>query len=344
LSGVVGLSEGDEYRRFLEEFGDATGDDADDSGVPFVMGEDERGLFEPFGVEFDEFLGLLEDSASLRARSGFSVVRSSTARRACPRRPTALRRGPTAKPMSSAWISGLSQTPATCSKAFMPSEQRSRRLPRPYLTMMRFSPVRGTTSAMVPRAAKLMALRFFAECPSQLEGDTDASQIAEGIVAVGESGVNQEGIGELGGELVMVADDEFHAEFASEGGFIDAGDAAIDGEEEPRRVFLGERADGVRIESVAFVHPIRDVVVDLRTGEFQAVPEEAGGGNAVDIVVAVDGNAAFLFDGGEKPVDSLGNAGKEFRFVEIGQFGGEECLGGGFVFVASSAEDLSQDR
>ena len=49
-------------------------------------------------------------------------------------------------------------------------------------------------------------------------------------------------------------------------------------------------ADGVAIESIALFETTGNVIIDLGATQLQTVPQQAGGGDAVDVVVTVDRN------------------------------------------------------
>ena len=92
--------------------------------------------------------------ANSSARPGSAHSRSSAARSASPIRPAALIRGERAKPT---WTEerGLSERPASRSRAWRPAKSVWGRASRPQETMVRFSPSISITSAMVPMAARV---------------------------------------------------------------------------------------------------------------------------------------------------------------------------------------------
>ncbi|MBA7653391.1 hypothetical protein ES703_61240 [subsurface metagenome] len=99
----------------------------------------------------------LRYSAICIERIGFSDVSSSTANRACPMRPAAFSIGARRKPM---WklSSRCPVSPADSIRACMPESLHSGSAFNPKLVSTLFSPRRSTISAMVPIAAKLVAL------------------------------------------------------------------------------------------------------------------------------------------------------------------------------------------
>ena len=96
--------------------------------------------------------------------------------------------------------------------------------------------------------------------------------------------------------LVMVGDDQIHAELAGHVGGLERRDAAIDGDENAR-ARLGQGAHRLAVEAVAFLDPMGDIEIDLGAEQGQQLPEDGDAGDAVDVVVAVDGDLLFLLDG-----------------------------------------------
>ena len=86
------------------------------------------------------------------ARAPSAVVKSSTASRACPIRPAAFKRGPSANPTS---ISPMfaPESPLASTRARKPMNGECRARTNPNRASTRFSPTSGTTSAIVPSAA-----------------------------------------------------------------------------------------------------------------------------------------------------------------------------------------------
>ena len=102
--------------------------------------------------------------------------------------------------------------------------------------------------------------------------------------------------GQRRSRLVMVRDDQVHAELLRQVRRRDRGDPAIDGDQQPG-ARLGQGADRLAVQAVAFVDAVGDVVIDLGPEQRQQLPEDGDAGDAVDVVVAVDGDLLFLLDG-----------------------------------------------
>ena len=86
------------------------------------------------------------------------------------------------------------------------------------------------------------------------------------------------------------------------------------------------------------------ILVDLGVQKPQAVQQNRGGGHAIGIVVAVDGNPLLGLDGG---VDQLGRsrgAGQLGRIAEAIQFGIQELLRELGIRNAAGEQELGDDR
>src|SRR5262245_18457478 len=99
--------------------------------------------------------------------------------------------------------------------------------------------------------------------------------------------------------MVMSGDDQLEAQLSGELGLADAGDPAIDGNDEHRRIAFVKFGEGLAVEAVSLFEPVRDVVLDATTGQLQTVSQNTGGSDAVHVVVAVDGNAAVGLQRGD---------------------------------------------
>ena len=96
-----------------------------------------------------------------------------------------------------------------------------------------------------PRGDPLGPAGLLAEGPGQLQGHARAAQAAERIAAAGQPRMDDgRGVGQLRARLVVVGDDQLDAQLAGQGGLLDAGDAAIDGDDQ-----LGPSAARLRIAS-----------------------------------------------------------------------------------------------
>ena len=155
------------------------------------------------------------------------------------------------------------------------------------------------------------------------------------------------GDGMIGGGIgfapfVVVGDDEIDIFVAKRFCFVEGGDAAVDGDDE-FGAGVGELFEGFGVEAVAFFEALGDVVVDVAAEEGDGVPEDGGGGDAVDVVVAVDDDFFLVADG---LVDALGgfeDAGEEGGLMEMVEAGGEEGRAVGGAGDAAIEEDLGDE-
>ena len=99
------------------------------------------------------------------------------------------------------------------------------------------------------------------------------------------------GIGQLITNMVMVGDDQFETQALGQCRFFDAADSAINRDEQALRVFLMEFGNRFGIDSVAFFQPAWNVIVNGGSGQLQAVPQQAGGGDTIDVIVTINRNA-----------------------------------------------------
>ena len=102
--------------------------------------------------------------------------------------------------------------------------------------------------------------------------------------------------------LVVIRHDQIDAALARDLRRLDRGDAAVDGDDQLGAV-VAELRDRLGVEAVAFVDAVGDVEVGVAAEDADGVPEDGGGGDAVDVVVAVDDD---LFAVADRPGDALG--------------------------------------
>ena len=99
----------------------------------------------------------------------------------------------------------------------------------------------------------------------------------------------------VGARRVVVGDDDVEPGGARRGDLVDRGDRAVDGHEQVGAA-RGEPLDRRRGEAVAVVDPARQVPVDVGAERAQRADEHGGRADAVDVVVAVDGDAGAALD------------------------------------------------
>ena len=211
--------------------------------------------------------------------------------------------------------------------------------------MIRFSPTSGTTSASVPIAATLTnagshdePARFRAERLHQFEGDADTGEVLVRIAAVVSLRVDDgDGPRQRGVRLVVVGDDQVDAERARVVGRFGGPDAAVDGDDEPGAVRV-QTFDCRRLQAVSVAQTFRNEVHDVGAEQFERSTQDHGRRHAIDVVVAMDGDAFLAGDGAEDAFDGLAHVGQQKRIVQIGERRRQEALCRGRVRQVADAQ------
>jgi hypothetical protein len=141
----------------------------------------------------------------------------------------------------------------------------------------------------------------------------------------------------------VVDDDHVHAELPRTRDLGDAGDAAVQGDEEPGAL-PGDALDGSEVEPVALVDPMRDVRPGSRADRLEEEREQRGGADPVDVVVAVEGDLLPLDDGAGEALDRGGHALHAEGVGKVGELVGEEPGGVLGFSDAASDEDARGER
>ena len=243
----------------------------------------------------------------LRARSASSVSSSSSPASARCRRPAALIRGASRKPIASRRRARdpLAQPPsAPAGPACACSPARA--APRARAGGSR--PWSGTTSATVASATRSRSSSAAAGSSPAASSSAWASLCATPVAQrssarvpaharVHDRSVGQPAVGARG---VMVGHHDVEPRRARGGDLLDGGDRAVDGDEQVGPA-LGQPPHGRLGEAVAVVDPARQVPVDVRAERAQRAHEHGRGGHAVDVVVAVHGDPGPAPDVREDP-------------------------------------------
>ena len=133
------------------------------------------------------------------------------------------------------------------------------------------------------------------------------------------------GFGQLFRQLVMVGDDDGHATLFRQRDFIEIGDAAVHGQQQS--AFLREQLNRVGVQPIALFVARGDIRADVLCAEVaQGFEHDARRADAVDIVVAVDGDAPLLPDGLADDGYRLLHAGHGGGVKQIGQARMQEAL------------------
>ena len=190
--------------------------------------------------------------------------------------------------------------------------------------MTRFSPTSGTTSASVPIAAiltnagshLLRPARPQSACTSFSATPTPARYLS-GYEQSWRFGI-QHGHRhrQLVVRLVVVGDDQVDAELARPPRRFDAADAAVDGNDQRDAVGV-QPLDGRRLQAVAVAQPLGNEMDDVAAEHLERATEDDGRRDAVDVVVAVNGDPLAAGDGLLEPLDRRRHAGQLERIVQV---------------------------
>ena len=99
----------------------------------------------------------------------------------------------------------------------------------------------------------------------------------------------------------------------------------------------------LRAEAVAFVHARRQKRMRVRAEAPQDAGEEGEGGDAVDVVIAVEDDALAAVDGLQDALDSRAHAGQEEGIGEVLEPRVEEEAGVGGIGHAAQGEEPCQE-
>ena len=131
----------------------------------------------------------------------------------------------------------------------------------------------------------------------QLKGDAHAGKIGVGIGAVGAVGVHH-GVGTGQGVLtfVVVRHHQADAQSGTQLRLLQGGDAAVDGDDQTNALLM-EVKDGALVEAVALLQASGNVTDAVGTQTAQIVGQKTGGGDAVHVVVAENGDLRMILHG-----------------------------------------------
>ena len=126
-----------------------------------------------------------------------------------------------------------------------------------------------------------------------------------GIAAVGTVGIqNRHRIGQILLTFVVVGDDQVDSQLFAQPGLLQGGDTAVHRHDQPYTGLM-QLTDGDLIQAVALLQSAGDVGNTIRFLLPQQVGQQTGGGDAVHVIVAENGDLLPLFQSLTKPQDSL---------------------------------------
>ena len=131
----------------------------------------------------------------------------------------------------------------------------------------------------------------------QLERDADARHLRDGLGLVLAVRVDERrGLRQLGFALVVVGDDKIDAELFAQLRLLIGRDAAVDRHDQ-LHALLFERVDGERVEPVALLEPRGDIAGHVAAPAAQIFRQQAGGRDAVNVIIAEDGDMLAALQG-----------------------------------------------
>ena len=238
---------------------------------------------------------------------------------------------------------------ATSSSAFRPGIHRFAQCVEPSEAKTRFSPVRGTASAMVAIATTFMNDSRSLLCSvgveaalhqslRELEGHARAAELLVGIFATVLIRIhNRERFGHaIGTGQVMIGHDQIDAQTLRGFRGREGANAHVDADDQANARRRGT-LDHVVAHVVAFTNAMRDVEVGRASAELDRGFQNDDGHGAVHVVVAVDEDGFFAFDGGVDAIDRCAEAGHTIWSVKMGERRGEK--GAGRFRIGDAAAD-----
>ena len=137
---------------------------------------------------------------------------------------------------------------------------------------------------------------------SQLERNADARHFRDRLRLVLPVRVDERnGLRQFGFALVVVGDDQIDAKLPAQRGLVIGRDAAVDRHDQ-LYALLFERVDGDGVQPVALFKAGRDIAGHMAALAAQILRQQAGRRDAVDVVIAEDGDMLApgkrLFDAG----------------------------------------------
>ena len=247
------------------------------------------------------------------------------------RRPAAFKRGATRKAISSAVGAVPSAMPASNSRALSPGARAEARALSPSAAMTRFSPVKGTRSAIVPRQATRRRDSVGSRTPARrdrlrdLESHAGGRQVLEGIGASRLPGIDHDGaLGQLVGNEVVVGHDDLDARLSGAGDALDRRDAAVDRDDHAWPMLGEDLPHRVRLQAVAVLEAVRKEGDGVGSGAQESGAQLGHRRDAVHVVVSEDDDPPPLARRGEQHVRRLLEALHQKGVVEPGRVRREE--------------------
>ena len=187
-------------------------------------------------------------------------------------------------------------------------------------------------------------VRVAVERADQLECHTHAREAVERVGVPGLLAVDDRfGLGQLVVALVMVGDDDLHAELARERDLLVRGDARVHGYHQARAASV-QLLHRLPRQTVALAQTVRDIIFTGCARRAQVIDQRAGRGDAVDIVVSVDHDALAALDRAANDTDRPVHVVHGERVVQTAARTAEKRPCCGCVFDAAGGKDRRRER
>ena len=159
--------------------------------------------------------------------------------------------------------------------------------------------------------------RAHAQRLHELESDADAGEMLVGVRAIVPFRVDdRDRLRKFGVGLVMVRDDEIEAKLAAAACRLRTANAAVDRDDDMHA--LGVQAfERGRLESVAITQTLGNEMRHLAAEQLERAPQNHRGRDAVDVVVAVHGNAFAGIDRAQQTFDGTIHVGQAHRIEQV---------------------------
>ena len=161
---------------------------------------------------------------------------------------------------------------------------------------------------------------LFEQRVRKLEGDADAGELRARVA--GQLGSDDHAVRRRALHLVVVGDDDVHAELAGARHLGARVDAAVDRDEQLDAAG-GELLHGGRRDPVPFGEPVRQMPAHVGAELLEDAHQQERRGDAVGVVVAVDGDGLAALQRLVEATARVGHARHEVRVVDAGSPGAE---------------------
>ena len=139
----------------------------------------------------------------------------------------------------------------------------------------------------------------------------------KGIGAIPPAGVHHRcGRGKLLFALVVVGDDDVQPQALGVLSLLDGGDAAVYSDDD-RRALFSQPLHRPLVQAVALLQTIGDIGQNFATLAAEEIGKQTGGGNAVHIIIPIDGDGLALLQSGLQPFDGLVHVGHLHRVMKL---------------------------